>query len=358
MIQPASRVFYLADANYNVTAMVNTSGQVVERYVYDPYGAVTVCKPDWSGTQSPTLYNNSVLYTGQQLDLETGLYYCLARYYQPALGRFTACDPVGFGGGDVNLYQYVADAPVECTDPSGLSDMNFDGLESVSLDRNPVAKSNQAGSNWKTSFNNNDLHFIAQYVNDNGTFSVVCEKMTNKVAWSESYYESFSPTNPLLDLPAQEYDYHHAGPHKPAAYLARKGKKFSFSAVNPEGIEGYHLYIVEGGEKYKVTSWDFDMTARFDAVNGEYAVQWGRSLKSANEFKITELVINDDTQEDPQPDNQFSGMLWPSVPQWLPRSFPAVTRGPHQTIKERWHFWWEDGWKYPKYTFDSPKRYT
>ena len=105
-----------------------------------------------------------MLYTGQQLDLETGLYYCLARYYQPALGRFTACDPVGFGGGDVNLYQYVADAPVECTDPSGLSDMNFDGLESVSLDRNPVAKSNQAGSNWKTSFNNNDLHFIAQYV--------------------------------------------------------------------------------------------------------------------------------------------------------------------------------------------------
>ena len=35
-IQPSQRLFYLGDANYNVTALVNTSGQVVERYVYDP----------------------------------------------------------------------------------------------------------------------------------------------------------------------------------------------------------------------------------------------------------------------------------------------------------------------------------
>ena len=119
-IQPASRLFYLADANYNVTALVNTSGQVVERYVYDPYGAVTVYKPDWSGTQSPTLYNNTVLYTGKVLDVETGLYYYLARYYQPALGRFIASDPTGFWPGDANLYQYCGDSPTNATDPAGM----------------------------------------------------------------------------------------------------------------------------------------------------------------------------------------------------------------------------------------------
>ena len=32
------RLYYLTDANMNVTALVNTSGQVVERYEYDPCG--------------------------------------------------------------------------------------------------------------------------------------------------------------------------------------------------------------------------------------------------------------------------------------------------------------------------------
>ena len=36
------RIYYLGDANYNVTALVDSSGTVVERYVYTPYGQVTV----------------------------------------------------------------------------------------------------------------------------------------------------------------------------------------------------------------------------------------------------------------------------------------------------------------------------
>jgi len=32
------RLYAIHDANYNVTALINTSGNVVERYVYDPYG--------------------------------------------------------------------------------------------------------------------------------------------------------------------------------------------------------------------------------------------------------------------------------------------------------------------------------
>ena len=42
------RVYYTNDANMNVTALVNTSGTVVERYVYDPYGKVTFLMGDWS----------------------------------------------------------------------------------------------------------------------------------------------------------------------------------------------------------------------------------------------------------------------------------------------------------------------
>ncbi len=116
-------MFYLDDANFNVTGLVNMSDQVVERYAYDPYGAVTVYKPDWSGTQSPTLINNTVLYTGQQLDPETCLYFCLARYYDAGLGTFVSQDPSGFSSGDINLYRYVRSTPTNATDPTGTQEM-------------------------------------------------------------------------------------------------------------------------------------------------------------------------------------------------------------------------------------------
>jgi len=49
------RLYAQQNANYDVTALVNTSGQVQERYLYDPYGAVTVTDASWNprtGNQS------------------------------------------------------------------------------------------------------------------------------------------------------------------------------------------------------------------------------------------------------------------------------------------------------------------
>lgn len=43
-----------------------------------------------------------------------------ARDYDPRVGRWTAKDPIGFGGGEPNLFAYVGGSPVNLTDPSGL----------------------------------------------------------------------------------------------------------------------------------------------------------------------------------------------------------------------------------------------
>lgn len=43
-----------------------------------------------------------------------------ARYYDPVEGRFISKDPAGFSGGDVNLYAYVQNNPINLTDPYGL----------------------------------------------------------------------------------------------------------------------------------------------------------------------------------------------------------------------------------------------
>ncbi|MFL6801497.1 MAG: RHS repeat-associated core domain-containing protein, partial [Sphingomicrobium sp.] len=64
-------------------------------------------------------------YTGQILIPELGsatcpgLYHYKARFYSPCLGRFLQVDPVGYDGG-VNLYAYVANDPVNSSDPTGL----------------------------------------------------------------------------------------------------------------------------------------------------------------------------------------------------------------------------------------------
>jgi len=125
------RIFYLADANFNVTAIVAESSRgeedwaVRERYVYTPYGALTILDADFAPVPGNTsAYATTTLYTGSEYDAETGLYYYRARYYHVGLGRFVSRDPVQ---ADINLYRYVANNPVVYVDPSGLyaADVHF-----------------------------------------------------------------------------------------------------------------------------------------------------------------------------------------------------------------------------------------
>ncbi len=54
-----------------------------------------------------------------------GLLYMRARYYDPEVGRFISKDPIGFAGGDLNLYNYVGGNPVNRIDPTGLYDETY-----------------------------------------------------------------------------------------------------------------------------------------------------------------------------------------------------------------------------------------
>jgi RHS repeat-associated protein len=91
--------------------LADDSGAVVNHIVYDAFGKVV--------SQSNPAAGTRYLFTGRELDAETGLYYYRARYYDPATGRFLNEDPSRFGGGDVNLVRYVKDNPVSGKDPTG-----------------------------------------------------------------------------------------------------------------------------------------------------------------------------------------------------------------------------------------------
>ncbi len=78
-------------------------------YIYSIYANYT----------STGLVGNPYMFTGRRFDIETGLYYYRARYYNPHIGRFMQTDPVGYSAG-INWYLYCGNNPLAFVDPSGL----------------------------------------------------------------------------------------------------------------------------------------------------------------------------------------------------------------------------------------------
>ncbi len=113
--------FFHQDRLGNVTLVTDSNGAVLEQYRYDAYGAATIQRPDGTVIGASAI-NNRFLFTGREYVAQFGFYEFRARAYHPGLGRFMSEDPLGFGGGDSNLYRYGGNDPVNRTDPSGLDD--------------------------------------------------------------------------------------------------------------------------------------------------------------------------------------------------------------------------------------------
>ncbi len=88
------------------------TGEVAQRMDYDSWGRVL--RDTQPGFQP-------FGFAGGLWDADTGLVRFGARDYDPALGRFTAKDPIGFANGLTSLYAYVGNDPVNWVDPTGLS---------------------------------------------------------------------------------------------------------------------------------------------------------------------------------------------------------------------------------------------
>jgi RHS repeat-associated protein len=101
--------------NYLGSAILelDDQSQIISYEEYYPYGS-TSYQAVRSQTETPKRYR----YTGKERDEESGLYYNVARYYAPWLGRWTSCDPEGLVDGP-NLYRYARDNPLTYSDPQG-----------------------------------------------------------------------------------------------------------------------------------------------------------------------------------------------------------------------------------------------
>gem|GEM_PF-4385364 len=86
-------------------------GKKTQEYLYYPYGETWV-------VEDTTQDEITRLFTGQEYDKETGLYYYNARYYDPHIGVFMRPDPMMEG---LNHYAYANWNPIRYNDPTGLS---------------------------------------------------------------------------------------------------------------------------------------------------------------------------------------------------------------------------------------------
>ncbi|MHB1036579.1 MAG: golvesin C-terminal-like domain-containing protein [Pirellulales bacterium] len=85
-----------------------------------------------------------IVFTGKPLDADLELQYNVNRWYEACTGRWLSEDPIGFDFGDVNLFVYCGNRPLDYTDPVGLTQTRttttytFDGKISIEFGANEI----------------------------------------------------------------------------------------------------------------------------------------------------------------------------------------------------------------------------
>jgi RHS repeat-associated protein len=112
VVQAADTVtYYYTSPQGTVLAKADSAGNVISTSDYRPYGSRALGTPE----QGPG-------YTGHVNDVDSGLVYMQARYYDPEIGRFLSTDSASTTPGSVsafNRYVYAKNNPVLNIDPDG-----------------------------------------------------------------------------------------------------------------------------------------------------------------------------------------------------------------------------------------------
>jgi RHS repeat-associated protein len=129
-VQAATSItYYHNDLLGSPAAATDASGHVIWRESYRPYGERL--------TNDPASGGNDVWYTSRRQDVDTGLVYMGARYYDPVVGRFVSKDPMGFDEKNMqsfNRYAYANGNPYRFLDPNGRESIGIRAQERAQIE--------------------------------------------------------------------------------------------------------------------------------------------------------------------------------------------------------------------------------
>ena len=159
-----SYYIYEKDLEHNIVGLYEMNdycGTRVASYIYDAYGNHKVLDKNKEENKAKNFIGNMnpIRYKGYYYDVETGLFFCNSRYYNPEWGRFiqpadvSSLKPSSING--LNLYSYANNNPIGIAYSSSgagggmVSSLSLGGLSSVG---NNLGYSNSfnifAGLNW------------------------------------------------------------------------------------------------------------------------------------------------------------------------------------------------------------------
>ncbi|MGH8057704.1 MAG: RHS repeat-associated core domain-containing protein, partial [Candidatus Entotheonellia bacterium] len=140
----------------SVRLVVNTAtGAVVHRIDYDEFGQVI---------QNTSPGFQPFGFAGGQYDEQSGLGRLGSRDYFGAVGRWMAKDPIGFAGGQANLYGYVLADPINYEDPTGECIWKAVASGVVGGLINGVLAAGQTGATWQSVLGGGAVGLAAGFV--------------------------------------------------------------------------------------------------------------------------------------------------------------------------------------------------
>jgi RHS repeat-associated protein len=153
----------------DVVWQADATGAIAGTTAYDPFGAI--------------LYTAGSITTGSRwqsstYDSASGLYYVIARWYSPGLGRFLSTDPVAGSSSSpqtLDPYSYGAGDSIGRSDPSGR-------CWGICIDFNPVAAIQSAASTV--------THAATSVVS--AAVSTASSAVSSATSWASSTYNSVS----------------------------------------------------------------------------------------------------------------------------------------------------------------------
>ena len=127
--------YYVRDYAGDVTGLINSRGELIGSYLYDPWGVLLETylntfeeeTADWTDADRAeymrVLNLNPIRYKSYYYDTETGFYYLQSRYYDPITTRFINADGLVSTGQDIsgyNMFVYCGNNPINRSDASGM----------------------------------------------------------------------------------------------------------------------------------------------------------------------------------------------------------------------------------------------